>query len=85
MDNLTAAQSGDRVRALEVLRDTLAAQLDTTDKQIHAQLAAQYRAALADIAELTGSGVSTKVGVDELQQRRSNQGRRATSDASANA
>lgn len=51
-NNYTAAQSGDRRQALEVLRDTLAEQLDMTDKQIHAQLAAQYRATLAELDEL---------------------------------
>jgi hypothetical protein len=50
--NLIAAQSGDRRAALLALRDTLAGLLDTTDKQIHAQLAAQYRATLADLAAL---------------------------------
>ena len=46
--NLVAAQSGDRKLALETLRDTLAAKLDGTDKEIHAQLAAQYRATLLE-------------------------------------
>jgi hypothetical protein len=49
---LEAAQSGDRRKALEVLRDTLAVQLDVTEAQIHAQLAAQYRATLADLDAL---------------------------------
>ena len=51
-NNLAAAQSGDRRQALEVLRDTLAEQLDTTESNTHAQLAAQYRATLADLAEI---------------------------------
>jgi hypothetical protein len=50
--NLEAAQSGSQLSALIALRDTLAAQLDTTDAQIHAQLAAQYRQTLSDIAEI---------------------------------
>ena len=50
--NLVAARTGDLRLALETLRDTLAEMLDTTDKQIHAQLAAQYRATLADIEAL---------------------------------
>jgi predicted kinase len=50
--NLAAARSGDRLAALEKLRDTLAEQLDETDKAIHAQLAAQYRATLEAIAAL---------------------------------
>jgi hypothetical protein len=49
---VVAARSGDRRQALEILRDTLAAQLDTTQASIHAQLAAQYRATLAELAEL---------------------------------
>jgi hypothetical protein len=51
--NVEAAATGNQRKALEVLRDTLAAQLDTTDAAIHAQLAAQYRATLADLAALT--------------------------------
>jgi len=53
MSNLEAARSGDRRRALEVLRDTLAEQIDTTESATHAQLAAQYRAVLADLAALS--------------------------------
>lgn len=52
MNNLTAAQSGDIRKALEELRDTLAEQLDKTEAQIHAQLAAQYRATLTELAAL---------------------------------
>lgn len=52
MNNREAAASGSHRQALEVLRDTLAAQLDTTEASIHAQLAAQYRATLAEIAAL---------------------------------
>lgn len=52
MQNLKAAQSGDLRRALEELRDTLAEQLDKTEAQIHAQLSAQYRATLAELAAL---------------------------------
>ena len=51
-DNLSAARSGDRRKALEVLRDTLASQLDSTETATHAQLAAQYRATLAELDEL---------------------------------
>lgn len=50
--NLDAAQSGNRREALEALRDTLAGLLDTTEAQVHAQLAAQYRATLADLEAL---------------------------------
>jgi hypothetical protein len=83
MNNMTAAQSGDRRKALETLRDTLASLLDTTESQVHAQLSAQYRATLAELDELAGS--SKKGSVDELKQRRAAKGRGATSDASANA
>lgn len=50
--NLEAAQSGDRRRALEVLRDTLAEKLDTTTSEVHAQLAARYQAVLKELDEL---------------------------------
>jgi uncharacterized protein (DUF2267 family) len=52
MTNQEAAASGDRRAALVTLRDTLAVQLDTTEAQIHAQLAAQYRATLAELDAL---------------------------------
>jgi hypothetical protein len=50
--NREAAASGNHRAALETLRDTLAMQLDTTESAIHAQLAAQYRATLAELAAL---------------------------------
>lgn len=61
MNNREAAASGDRRKALEVLRDTLAKQLDTTDAQIHAQLAAQYRATLAELDGLADEGKGSAV------------------------
>lgn len=82
--NLEAARSGDRRRALEALRDTLADLLDTTESQVHAQLAAQYRATLADLAALEQPDAGRGT-VDELKHRRDVKGGRATSDASANA
>jgi hypothetical protein len=84
MDNLTAAQSGDVRTALEVLRDTLAERIDTTDKDVHAQLAAQYRATLEAIAALEVPEAKRGT-VDELRERRDGKGRRTTSDASSNA
>lgn len=36
-----------------MLRDTLAEQLDTTESNTHAQIAAQYRATLAELDEMT--------------------------------
>ena len=50
--NLAAARSGDARAALEVLRDTLARSMDECDPNMHAQIAAQYRATLADLAKL---------------------------------
>lgn len=85
MGNLTAAKSGDRRKALEELRDTLAGLLDTTESQVHAQLAAQYRATLAELAEIAAADAPARGSVDELKQRRAAKGRRATADASANA
>ena len=52
MNNRDAFTKGRR-QALITLCETLAAQLDTTEAQIHAQLAAQYRAALKELEELT--------------------------------
>jgi hypothetical protein len=53
--NLEAARSGDRRKALEVARDTAAAALDAAalkgDGTV-AQILAQYRSTLAEIAEL---------------------------------
>lgn len=67
--NLRAAKSGDRRKALEVLRDTLAEQLDTTEAQIHAQLAAQYRATLAELDALKAP--EAKSARDRLAERAS--------------
>lgn len=60
--------SGDRRRALEALRDRLAADLDVAPATVSAQLAAQLRACLADIASLPVE-VSGSV-VDDLIARR---------------
>ena len=81
--NLIAAQSGDRKQALEVLRDTLAAQIDDTEANVHAQLSAQYRATLAELAEIARTLTKPKGSIDELKSRRED--RRSTADASANA
>lgn len=66
--NLAAAQSGNRRQALERLRDTLAASLDACDPNMHAQLAGQYRATLAELAALPAAEVVPKR--DELAKRR---------------
>lgn len=85
--NLQAAQTGDRREALVALRDTLATMLDQTEAQIHAQLAAQYRATLAEIAEIEAAVNGKPKGVrDELKDRRdSRQGGRSAAHASGNA
>ncbi len=82
--NLAAATSGDTRKALEALRDTLASLLDSTEAQVHAQLAAQYRATLADLAALDDSA-KPKGLRDELKAKRDAKGRPTTTDASANA
>ena len=73
LTNLAAAQSGSTRVALETLRDTLAEQLDAATSNVHAQLAAQYRATIADIAALDAPA-ETKGAVDELKARRSRAG-----------
>jgi hypothetical protein len=67
MDNREAAATGDQRLALETLRDTLAAQLDLTTAHIHAQLAAQYRATLAELAALVP--VEAKSARERLAER----------------
>ena len=72
MNNLTAARSGNAREALVALRDTLALMLDTTEAQIHAQLAAQYRATIADIAAIDAAQPPVEVSpLDEITARRS--------------
>ena len=83
--NLSAASSGDHRAALEALRDTLASLLDTSEANVHAQLAAQYRATLADLAALDNVAAKPKGLRDELKAKRDAKDRGATSDASANA
>lgn len=84
--NLTAAQTNDRRQALVALRDTLASLLDSTEAQVHAQLAAQYRAALSEIAEIDGATVEKPKGlVDEIKAKRDAKNRKPTAHASGNA
>ena len=64
--------SGDHRRALEALRDRLAADLDVAPPTVSAQLAAQLRATLAEIAGLPVV-VSGSV-VDDLIARRKARG-----------
>lgn len=82
-DNITAAQSGDHLAALKQTRDTLALALDkalAADAGTVAQLAAQYRTTLAEIAALE-SKVQRGVTADELAARRATKD--DTFDASA--
>ena len=84
--NLTAARSGDRRAALEALRDTLAGLLDTTESQVHAQLSAQYRATLLELAEIDGAKGQPKGVRDELKAKRDGRsGGRTAAHASSNA
>lgn len=76
MSNLEAARTNDRRRALEQLRDTLAAALDSAEPNVQAQLAAQYRAALAELAGLPDTGRVSKR--DELAARRQDRQSAAT-------
>ena len=52
MSNLEAAQSGDRRKALVTLVETLAAAMDSAEPNVQAQIAAQYRAALKELADM---------------------------------
>lgn len=64
----SAAQSGDQRLALEALRDRLARDLDMAPPQVSAQLAAQLRATLAELAALPAQ--ETKSVVDDIAARR---------------
>lgn len=66
--NLDAARSGDQLKALEQLRDTLAEKLDDADANIVAQISGQYRQVLADIAAVAPKVAKPKA--DELRERR---------------
>lgn len=70
MTNLDAAKSDDRLRALKQLRDTLAEQLDVTANSVHAQLAAQYRECLREIAEIEGAVPAKESPLDDIARRR---------------
>lgn len=65
---VSAVAASGRLATLEAVRDRLAGDLDAASPQVAAQLAAQLRATLAEIAELTvGEGGSWS---DELALRR---------------
>ena len=70
-DNRSAVAARDHRAALVALLETLAEQLDTTEAQIHAQLAGQYRAAWAELVALDANHVPEEVSpLDEITARR---------------
>ncbi len=82
MSNLEAAQSGDQLRALEQARDTAAAAIDLAQQRgdgTVAQLIAQYRGVLAEIATLK-AGVAP-VEVSDLDRIRAQRATRSDSPA----
>lgn len=71
--NLEAARSGDRLLALEQARDTTAAAIDAAMERgdgTVAQLIAQYRGTLAEIAELKRAAAEAEPEVTRLEQIR---------------
>lgn len=70
MSLIDSAASGDRLKALEALRDHLAtAMQETDDVRALGTLAGQYRQVLSEVAELS-KGKGAKSGLDELLDRR---------------
>ena len=67
-DNLAAATTGDRRKALEALRNTLAESIDLASPDARAPLAAQYQQALDRIAALPNA--AAKSTVDQLKEAR---------------
>jgi hypothetical protein len=83
--NLQAAKSGDHLQALEVARDTAAAAIDQAlsrgDGTV-AQLIAQYRGVLSEIAGIKAAAAAEQGrGVTELERIRAR--REARSDVAA--
>lgn len=77
--------SDDRLASLRGLRDLLLASLEAADAHQRAPLAAQYRATLAEIAELTQEGAGSVEGetskgtpLDELRKLRAARESRAS-------
>lgn len=69
--NREAVDAGNHREALVTLLRTLADQLDTTEAQIHAQLAAQYRAAWAELVAIDAGAPPQEVSpLDEIAARR---------------
>ena len=70
MSLIDSAASGDRLQALEALRDHLAAAMqETDDVRAVGTLAGQYRQVLAEVAELS-KGKGSGSDLDELLKRR---------------
>lgn len=73
--NREAVAANDHRLALVTLLETLAVQLDTTEAQIHAQLAAQYRGAWAELVELDKSLEPVKESeLDRIRRQREARG-----------
>lgn len=69
--NREAVEANDHRQALVTLLETLATQLDTTEAQIHAQLAAQYRGAWAELVEIDKSLAPVKESeLDRIRRQR---------------
>jgi len=77
--DVAAAANGSRRQALEALRDRLARDIDAASPNVVAQISAQFRATLKEIAELPDDKKVTTA--DELRDRREN--RRAAAAARA--
>lgn len=74
--NRDAVAAGDHRLALVTLLETLAEQLDLTEAQIHAQLAAQYRAAWAELVALdAGAEPEEESELDRIRREREARGR----------
>lgn len=82
MSNVDAAKSGDHRRALEQVRDTLATAIDLAVERgdgTVAQLAAQYRGVLAEIAGLDQAEPAGEVSdLDRIRARREGRDNTAT-------
>lgn len=88
-ENLTAAQTEDRRKALIELRDTLAAVIDGGSEFAKINGSFAYRQCLADIAEIDTAAAdkdaAAKGLVDEVKARRdAKTGRRSAAHASSN-
>lgn len=78
---VASAAGAGRLEGLEAIRDKLAADLDHASPQVAAQLAAQLRATLAEIAEISRDAEGSWS--DELAERRVARGAGADKPATA--